>query len=90
MIAARIQRCPRKGGEGYAADKFNLGVAEVNPDVLRDKLADMDGGKTAEENTSLIATAEMARFSPPTTGPANRPTRRAAALIARIEQHVRA
>ncbi|MFZ1666163.1 MAG: BatD family protein [Flavobacteriales bacterium] len=79
-----------KALEGYAADKFNLGVAEVNPDVLRDKLASMDGGKTAEEYIALIATAEMARFSPADNKPRQQTYEEAAALIARIEQHVRA
>lgn len=79
-----------KALEGYAADKFNLGVAEVNPGMLREKLAGVDGGKAAEQYIALMEAAEMARFSPADSKPRQQTYEEAASLIARIEQHLRA
>ena len=79
-----------KALEGYAADKFNLGVAEIQPDMLREKLVGIDGKKTAEEYIALMAAAEMARFSPADNKPRQQTYEEAATLISRIEQHLRA
>ena len=78
-----------KALEGYAADKFNLGVAEVTTDNLRAKLAGTDDGPLAERYIALIRDAATARFSPVDPKPRQQAYDEAVALIARMEQLLR-
>ncbi len=50
--------------EGFFADKFNLGVAEVHAAMITEKLGHIEGGSLAQQYTALIAECEMARFAP--------------------------
>ena len=53
-----------KALEGYFADKFNLGVAEVNATTIMEKLGMRDDGKLAKDDIALMEECEMARFAP--------------------------
>lgn len=79
-----------KALEGYAADKFNLGVAEVTAETIRERLAGIDNGQVADRYNALMADAELARFSPVDTRPRQQAYEEAIAVIARIEQSLRA
>ncbi len=78
-----------KALEGYFADKFNLGVAEVNESTIREKLGDLDGGRTADAYIALISDAQMARFAPMENKPRRQTYDQAAAIISHIEHHLR-
>lgn len=78
-----------KALEGYAADKFNLGVAEVTADNLRAKLAGTDDALVADPYIALIRDAATARFSPVDPKPRQQAYDEAVALIARMEQQLR-
>ena len=78
-----------KALEGYFADKFNLGVAEVNAAMIREKLGTVDEGRTAEEYINLIAASQMARFTPVEGKPQRQTYDEAAAIISRIENQIR-
>lgn len=78
-----------KALEGYFADKFNLGVAEVNETTIREKLRSMDDGRTAEAYITLINDSQMARFAPLETKPQRQAYDEAAAIISRIEHQLR-
>ncbi len=78
-----------KALEGYFADKFNLGVAEVNERMIRDKLSAMDDGKTAQAYITLLNDAQMARFAPMEAKPRRQTYEEAAAIIGRIEHQLR-
>jgi hypothetical protein len=79
-----------KALEGYFADKFNLGVAEVNDATIRQKLGQLEGGKLAEEYIALIGQAQMARFAPLAGKPSRQSYEEAASIISRIEHQLRA
>ncbi len=78
-----------KALEGYFADKFNLGVAEVTETSIREKLGILDGGRTAEAYIALINDAQMARFAPLETKPQRQAYDEAAEIISRIEHQLR-
>ncbi|MBX2984313.1 MAG: protein BatD [Flavobacteriales bacterium] len=78
-----------KALEGYFADKFNLGVAEVNAAMIREKLGTVDEGRTAEEYINLITASQMARFTPVEGKPQRQTYDEAAAIISRIENQIR-
>ena len=78
-----------KALEGYFADKFNLGVAEVNTEMIKEKLGSLDDGRTAEEYGNLIAESQMARFAPVQGKPQRQTYNEAAAIISRIENQIR-
>lgn len=75
-----------KALEGYFADKFNRGVAEVNAEMIHTELDGMDGGKTAEEYINLINDAQMARFAPMAGKPRKQVFEEAGSIISRIEK----
>lgn len=75
-----------KALEGYFADKFNLGVAQVNQQSVHEKLGNLDpGGAIAKEYAALISDCELARFAPFENKPRQQVYNEAAALITRIE-----
>lgn len=78
-----------KALEGYFADKFNLGVAEVNDSTIRQKLGNLDEGRTAEAYIAMISHAQMARFAPMEDKPRRQTYDEAAAIISRIEHQLR-
>lgn len=78
-----------KALEGYFADKFNLGVAEVNAAMIRQKLGPLDEGRTAEEFINLINASQMARFTPIADKPRRQTYEEAVAVIRRIENLAR-
>ncbi len=78
-----------KALEGYFADKFNLGVAEVNAETIKAKLGGLDEGRTAEAYITLINDAEMARFAPMESKPQRQTYEEASAIISRIEHQLR-
>lgn len=78
-----------KALEGYFADKFNLGVAEVNDSTIRQKLGNLDEGRTAEAYIAMISHAQMARFAPMEDKPRAQTYDEAAAIISRIEHQLR-
>ncbi|MFT3885846.1 MAG: BatD family protein [Flavobacteriales bacterium] len=69
-----------KAMEGYIADKFNLGVAQVTVDAVREKLAHLEDGKLANDYASLMSDLEMARFAPFENKPRQQSYDKAAAL----------
>ena len=77
-----------KALEGYFADKYNLGVAGVNAEMIKEKLGGIDHGKIAEEYIALINDAEMARFAPIENKPRRQTYEEAAAIISRIEHQL--
>ena len=74
-----------KALEGYFADKFNLGVAEVNPAMVIEKLGSLEQGELAREYAALLVDSEMARFAPIETKGRQQSYDEASALIHRIE-----
>lgn len=76
-----------KALEGYFADKFNLGVNEVNTAMIHAKLDAMDQGRTAQAYIDLIEQAQMARFAPLVGKPQRQIYDQAMAIIGRIENH---
>ena len=78
-----------KALEGYFADKFNLGVAEVNAGMIREKLSALDEGRIAEEYVNLISESQMARFAPVEGKPQRQTYDEAAAIISRVENQIR-
>ncbi len=74
-----------KALEGYFADKFNLGVAEVNTAMVTEKLGHLEDGKVAGEYAALMAESEMARFAPMEGKGRQQCYDEASALIQRIE-----
>lgn len=78
-----------KALEGYFADKFNLGVSEVNAEMIEAKLGGLDEGRTAKEYIALIHEAEMARFAPVETKPQRQTYDEAVAIISKIENQIR-
>jgi hypothetical protein len=78
-----------KALEGYFADKFNLGVAEVHDAAIREKLSPLDEGRTAEAYIALIHESQMARFAPLEDKPRRQTYDEAVAIISRIEHQLR-
>jgi hypothetical protein len=78
-----------KALEGYFADKFNLGVAEVNASTITEKLGALEEGKVAKDYIALMEECGMARFAPIDSKPGQTSYAEAAALIRRIEQRFR-
>jgi hypothetical protein len=78
-----------KALEGYFADKFNLGVAEVHGAAIREKLSPLDEGRTAEAYIALIHESQMARFAPLENKPRRQTYDEAVAIISRIEHQLR-
>lgn len=78
-----------KALEGYFADKFNLGVAEVNAAAIQEKLGGLDQGQLADQYIALINAAQMARFAPLEDKPRRQTYEEAAAIISRIEHLLR-
>jgi hypothetical protein len=78
-----------KALEGYFADKFNLGVSEVNAEMIQTKLGGMDDGRIAKEYIALIREAEMARFAPVESKPQRQTYDEAVAILSRIENQLR-
>ena len=77
-----------KALEGYFADKFNLGVAEVNADTVRNKLGHLENGAVAEEYVRQMSELEMARFAPFETRTRQAAYDEAASIIRRIENQL--
>ncbi len=78
-----------KALEGYFADKFNLGVAEVNAFTITEKLGTLEEGKLAKDYIALMEECEMARFAPIESRPSQASYEEAASLIRRIEHRHR-
>lgn len=76
-----------KALEGYAADKFDLGVAQVNQATLDERIGHIDGGEVARAYGTLLADLEMARFAPLEGRGREQLYEQAAMLIGRIEDH---
>ena len=74
-----------KSLEGFFADKFNLGVAEVHAAMITEKLGHIEGGSLAQQYSALIADCEMARFAPFENKPRQQCYDEAVSLIRRIE-----
>lgn len=74
-----------KALEGYFADKFNLGVAEVNAAMIKEKLGQLDDGKTASDYIALMNEAQMARFAPIADKPSKQAYEEASTIISHIE-----
>ncbi|MBK7286540.1 MAG: hypothetical protein IPI95_05225 [Flavobacteriales bacterium] len=74
-----------KALEGYFADKFNLGVAEVNAGTIKAKLGGLDEGRTAEAYIALLRDAEMARFAPMENKPQRQTYDEASAIISSMK-----
>jgi hypothetical protein len=51
---------------GYLSDKFNIPMAELSMDNVREKLSDMMDGETIDEIIKVLDHCEFARFSPGT------------------------
>lgn len=80
-----------KALNGYIADKFALGPAEVNALNLTDRFAKYASGEgLAAEYVELIKACDMARFAPVEDRPRQQLYDEAASLIGRTEQLVRA
>jgi hypothetical protein len=77
-----------KALQGYLADKFALGVAEVNATVVREKLAAL--GDASDAYLKLLDSCELARFAPFEDKPRQQVYDEAASLITRIEHDLRA
>lgn len=74
--------------EGYFADRFNLGVAQVNAVTIREKLGHLESGELAKQYAGLIADCEMARFAPFENKPRHQCYEEASSLIHRIEDQL--
>ena len=54
-----------KALQGYMANKFGLGLAQLNQTLVREKLADLKNGNAlADDYVRLITACDMARFAP--------------------------
>jgi len=91
--AAALQKNDREGFytalgkalEGYFADRFNLGVAEVTAEKVTEKLGHLGDGAVAREYAALMADSEMARFAPIEAKGRQQCYDEAVSLIQRIE-----
>lgn len=75
-----------KALQGYMADKFQLGLAQLTQPVVRERLAALPEGEAlADRYVALTTACDMARFAPVEETPRQRMYEDAAALIGRIE-----
>lgn len=80
-----------KALQGYMADKFQLGLAQLTQPMVRERLAALpDGQALADRYVMLITACDMARFAPVEERPRQQLYDDAAALIGRIENAHRA
>jgi hypothetical protein len=79
-----------KALEGYFADRFDLGVAEVNGAMIQAKLGHIDDGKVAQAYAALLTESQLARYAPLENKPRQQVYEEAVALIRRIEAAPRA
>jgi hypothetical protein len=77
-----------KALQGYVADKFALGVAEVNANVVRERLSSL--GDASDAYLKLMDSCDLARFAPFEDKPRQQVYDEAASLITRIEHDLRA
>jgi len=76
-----------KALQGYLADRFALGIAELEERTLIERMSSATGGEAlAKEVTALIAACEMARFAPLEARPRQELYDQAVDLIQRIER----
>lgn len=79
-----------KALQGYMADKFGLGLAQLNEPLVRERLGSSpDGQELAASYARLITACDMARFAPLEDRSRQQLYDEAATLIGRIEQTVR-
>jgi hypothetical protein len=79
-----------KALEGYCADKFDVGIAEVSADRLVELLPETDEGrKAAETYGHIIERCGMARFAPVEEKPSAELYEQAAELIRQLENLTR-
>jgi hypothetical protein len=75
---------------GYLADKFAMGVAEVNNAAVRARLAHLSGGDAlADSYVRLVTACDMARFAPVEDKPRETLYEEAVELIGNIERNLR-
>ncbi len=80
-----------KALQGYMADKFQLGPAQLTQPMVRERLAALpDGQALADRYVELVTACDMARFAPVEEVPRQQLYDAAAALIGRIENAHRA
>ena len=80
-----------KALQGYLADKLGLGVAELQRERIREKLAGLPAGdELAATYDRLITTCDMARFAPVDERPRQDLYEEAASFIGTLERHLRA
>jgi hypothetical protein len=77
-----------KALEGYFADKFNLGVADVNSTMVHERLGQLEGGTLAKQYAELLHDCGTARFAPIENKPRQQSYDEAASLIHRIEEQL--
>jgi hypothetical protein len=77
-----------KALEGYFADKFNLGVADVNSTMVHERLGHLEGGALAKQYADLLNDCGTARFAPLENKPRQQSYDEAASLIHRIEEQL--
>lgn len=73
-----------KALEGFFADRFDLGVAEVDARRIHQHLDGMDSGRTAQAYAELLAESQLARYAPLENKPRQQVYDEAVALIERI------
>jgi hypothetical protein len=80
-----------KALQGYMADKFQLGLAQLTQPMVRERLATLpDGQALADRYVALVTACDMARFAPVEEKPRQQLYDDAADLIGRIENAYRA
>ena len=76
-----------KALQGYMANKFGLGLAQLNQTLVREKLADLKSGdELAQDYIRLITACDMARFAPVEDRSRKELFSDAVTLIGKIEQ----
>ncbi|MBK9177610.1 MAG: protein BatD [Flavobacteriales bacterium] len=89
--AAPFYAALSKAMHGYVADKFGLGIADVNERELRRRMGHTpDGDEVSAQLLKLIAHCDMARFAPVEDQPRAELYEEALVLIQRIERFARA
>lgn len=71
--------------EGYFADKFDLGVAQVNGSTIAERLGSLDNGAVAARYAAVLDRCGMARYAPVEEQPRQQLYDEAAHLIGTIE-----
>ncbi len=77
-----------KALEGYFADKFNLGVTDVNSTMVHERFGHLEGGVLATQYAELLNDCGTARFAPLENKPRQQSYDEAASLIHRIEEQL--